>query len=364
MPAFEHQIRWQLDLDMPPVISHVLDGNQLILGTFTGGQHPRVVGVDRISGERTFSQDTPGVVPNHLVSFGRKVVLVSADDHRAVLHVLDPVQGTLRRFVETPGRALSLRSIGETLYVVTTRGVYEIARARSGWGIARKCEAEIRTVPTVANGTVYYTTVTNTTTSTHEVVALSLATMAPLWRRTINGPSYSNAAADQDALYLGTGDHADTIYAIDLRTGKDLWKSEPLHAPIAGDIAVGKARVFVASQDNAIRILDRKTGRLLDHLQQDGEIGTRLVVNPADDVLYATGGQRVYAYAADSDAELALDVGSSPVALTTAGRTVYASGGGSSTRPTSHKRSISTRPSRTSCRTSSWMALRRRTARA
>lgn len=81
-----------------------------------------------------------------------------------------------------------------------------------------------------------------------------------LWRFLTLGVLTETPVIAGDTLFVGTKD--DSVYALDLHTGKRRWRFKAMDN-IRGSVAVDRDRVYVASEDDHFYALDRASGEPL-----------------------------------------------------------------------------------------------------
>lgn len=96
------------------------------------------------------------------------------------------------------------------------------------------------------------------TTADHKVSALDPSTGEPYWQRSLRGPILGGAVLGGERILVATSDVEGRVYALDARTGAQVWNypaGATSHAPLYSDGAV-----FVASDDGFVTALDAESG--------------------------------------------------------------------------------------------------------
>ncbi len=144
--------------------------------------------------------------------------------------------------------------------------------------------ATIESSATIADGKVFVGV------SSGDLLALDLATGKLLWRyRVKHGIGESSPAVDKGRVFIG--DLSGIIHAVDARSGKVLWtfttKSEIKASPVvAGD------RVLVGSYDEHLYCLSASSGALLWKFQTQGPVHSTAGVH--EGVAYISGCDEVF----------------------------------------------------------------------
>jgi outer membrane protein assembly factor BamB len=92
----------------------------------------------------------------------------------------------------------------------------------------------------------------------NRVVSLLLASGETVWERTFSAPVTALLALE-DQLVFGTT--AKEVMSVDLSRGRERWRWQ-LGGDVAGSPAADEKRIYVASRDNILRAVDRKSGNL------------------------------------------------------------------------------------------------------
>src|SRR4029453_4518877 len=90
------------------------------------------------------------------------------------------------------------------------------------------------------------------------IVALLLTSGESVWEKTFRAAISSLLALD-DHCIVGTA--SKNVLSLDLRRGRERWHRR-LGGDIAGIPAADEKRIYLASRDNVLRAVDRKSGNL------------------------------------------------------------------------------------------------------
>jgi outer membrane protein assembly factor BamB len=112
------------------------------------------------------------------------------------------------------------------------------------------------------------------------------------WSRDIGGLIEFPAVVWQGVAYIGN--YHGTIYAVELRGGKVVWRYDPLGGKMASSPAVFGPDLVVHGMDGVVRVLDRRTGRLRWRFATGSPIESSPVIAGSVDYFGAWNG-RIYA---------------------------------------------------------------------
>jgi outer membrane protein assembly factor BamB len=249
------------DVVRPPL----LHGDVLYAGTRFPGA---VVCVDARSGRLLWRTDTEDdFEPSPLVWNGKLLAFSSA----AVLHVMDPLTGSILSGRKVGDRACGSLALSEDRLVLMTReGVVTALTEAAGqitelWRTQPAiCDAtatpaldETRAYVGMDNGRVY---------------ALDLQTGQVSWSFETQGNVRSDPAVDEGLVYFGSWDGR--FYAVHAATGREAWRFEPTgeRNPIQSGPVVAGRRVYCAVDRTGIFVLDKRSGEPLWHSAETDRI--------------------------------------------------------------------------------------------
>ncbi len=156
-------------------------------------------------------------------------------------------------------------------------GVLHIIDARSGKELdTLPLGGETVATAAVAGDHLYAAMISN------QVVAVNYIKREKVWAFTPDRrpmPFYASPAVAEGIVVSGSRDRR--VYALDARTGKELWNFATAGQVDAAPVIVGQ-RVYVGclSNDGEFYVLDLKTGKKLQELLLDGPVGCAAAVGP------------------------------------------------------------------------------------
>lgn len=183
--------------------------------------------------------------------------------------------------------------IGDTAFVAGCDSTFHAVDCKTGkspWNLALSGQAAATAA--VDGGFAYFGTMTN------EVVAVDLAARKMGWQFAPTRraqPFYSSAAVTESLIVAGSRDKK--VYALDRKTGKEVWSLTTEGMVDASPVVVGQ-RVYVGCLSNGgeFYVLDLKTGKKLQVLELDSAVsgsvavaGDRLLVGTEKGTVYCLG---------------------------------------------------------------------------
>ena len=181
------------------------------------------------------------------------VILVATDKE---LHAVDPRAGERlwSVTVDQPIRAPMLAR--GSLVLVLLEGdqllAVDVGRRQVAW---RRSIGESGPVRMTADDTAVYLT-----TAGSRAMRVMLADGSVVWERPLQG-ELSEPTVDRDLLFVGSDATHGSLWALDVKTGKNrwAWQGGVFAGAVVGAAAVGNT-VYVVSKDNMLRALDRGNG--------------------------------------------------------------------------------------------------------
>lgn len=252
-------------LSSPAVVDGVVyigsdDGKVYALDALTGEElwsFDRGPRVEAFGGRPVWDKSSPAVADGILYIGG-------AQGH---VYALDAATGEQRWWFETGGEVKSSPTVVDGVVYVGSFDTYMYAldavKGEERWRF--KTGDIIRSSPAVADGIVYFGSKDN------HFYALNATTGEELWRfETSFGGSgwdyvHSSPAVVDGLVYFGTNDLADyygSVYALDARTGEELWRFDPENGTCSSP-AVVKGILYIGSDDRSVYALDATTGEKL-----------------------------------------------------------------------------------------------------
>jgi outer membrane protein assembly factor BamB len=150
--------------------------------------------------------------------------------------------------------------------------------------------------PTTVDGIVYFSSeylnnAGNDTQKYGVIFALNAATGEKIWNYTTkDSHTLSSPAVANNIVYI-TSIKNNTLYALDAKTGKLLWKS-PITASYDSSPTVANGIVYVGSENHNLYALNATTGKKIWTYKTTGNVGTPVVEY---DVVYVYSDNKIYA---------------------------------------------------------------------
>ena len=153
------------------------------------------------------------------------------------------------------------------LYFSTNSGKFTAISMKTGkraWKyVSNRCVAASPALGPQEHGTVYAVFLNqppcNAVSGDGEVIAFAAGTGKIRWQRTI-GPSETSPLIAGDRLYVG--DWNGWVWALDVRTGKTVWRFRT-EGPVKGSAALSGNRLVVGSYDGHVYCLGARHGKLI-----------------------------------------------------------------------------------------------------
>lgn len=128
-----------------------------------------------------------------------------------------------------------------------------------------KTEEEVRSTPTIANGTLYIGSYDN------NLYALDLNTGKYKWRFTTEGGICGRAAAWKNLIVFGSEDYY--VYGIEALSGKEAWRYRT-HHHVRSSPCVHEDKVYIGSDDAHLHAINPANGRAIWQFRAFREIQT------------------------------------------------------------------------------------------
>lgn len=236
--------RWSAALDAALETPPAFDAGALYL-PLRGG---RLVAVELTTGETRWSRDR---VSDARPATGDGLVFVAGS---GTLAALDAVSGDVRWETAVATRVVAPLYWDTGWLIVSVEGGDLLAlRASDGELLWRQpLGAPLSALPAPALDRLYLGL------TDRRVVAVDLATGAPIWTREMEGVATGLLALDEQLI---VGSSARAIYSFSLRTARQRWRWR-LGAGVLGAPVANESRVFFATLDNTVRAIERSNGHL------------------------------------------------------------------------------------------------------
>jgi outer membrane protein assembly factor BamB len=243
-PPTSFDARWVTTFENPLAARPGFDANTAYV-PLTGGQ---LAAVDLDRGTTRWQLDVPTTFTP--ATGGGLVYTVNEQ----LIEARDAGTGETRWQAPLPGgAAAALYFDTGWLIASTTAGDLSALRAKDGTLVwRRQLGAPLVGVPGPALDRLFLPLADN------RLVAVLLISGETVWERALSAPVTALLALD-DQLVFGTA--AKEVISVDLRRGRQNWRWR-LGGDIAGTPDADDKRIYLASRDNMIRAVDRKSGNL------------------------------------------------------------------------------------------------------
>ncbi len=281
---------WEFSVGSPIRASPVWVDGLVVVGSHSGD----VVAVRAAEGTEAWRFMASGPVSASLAVVERTVYFGSEGEY---VYALEASSGRLQWSTEVGGPVTRGPAISNGVIYIGARGgrfsAVDIASRETLWSVELG-DGDVGT-PAVVDGTVYVGRgIEATTTSPHDLVALSAGDGSLLWSfASISGQQVHLGAVGDDLVYAVSEDNS--VYALDPATGAVSW-SHPTGGRIGSLAAVVDGVLYVSSTDGTLRALDAATGTYQWSVTVDGEpampavINGRVFVGTSLGKVYAIGG--------------------------------------------------------------------------
>jgi alpha-amylase len=279
------QVRWQVSF--PPGIfsSPAIFGGNL----FFGGLDNKLHALDATTGQEkwNFTAGSP-IISSPAVDGG--TVYFGATD--GIFYALDAANGKEKWRYQTSAEIISSAQVedGLVLFASTDSFVYALDATNGAKKWMYLAESAIQATPAIADHVVYITSLSENLSA----YAIDLQTGKALWKTNF-GPAASSPVVLDGVVYAAN--LQGTVAAANTRDGAPLWTFQA-NSPVISSLGVSQDQVVFGDADGRIRALDRQKGKELWSYQTNGEIwsspalaGNNLFIGSSDGYLYTLNNQ-------------------------------------------------------------------------
>jgi outer membrane protein assembly factor BamB len=197
--------------------------------------------------------------------------VVFIGDSSGTLHAVDAANGKAKWAFHAGGGIFGAAAVrGNALFFAADDGfIYklnrntgaQIWRVSIGGGDIKRVLPSMEAADWDARGaaSAFYSDVIYIGSAAGVLHALDVSTGKPLWRFKTNGKIRAAALATENAVYVGSLDHF--IHALDRKTGKELWRFDT-GSPVTTAPVLAGDKVIIGTRDRAtLHALDAKNGK-------------------------------------------------------------------------------------------------------
>lgn len=245
-------------------------GDRLYIGDLDG----HVFCLDAATGKKLWQFDTEGEI-HAGANFHRGNILVGS--HDSSLYCLSPA-GKKLWSLQTDGPVNGAPAVvGDMTFVAGCDSVLHVVDANTGKDVgAIDLGGQAGATAAVQGDFAYVGTMSN------QVVGINWKAKSKAWEFEAakrQQPFYASAAIADGTLVSGSRDKK--VYALDLKTGKEIWNFATAGQVDASPVIVaGRVYVGCLSNDGEFYTLDLKTGKELQKLELDGAVTGSAAVGP------------------------------------------------------------------------------------
>ncbi|MEZ8783140.1 outer membrane protein assembly factor BamB [Vibrio splendidus] len=259
---------WKVDLEKE-VLARLSGGLTAAYGkVFVGSENGEVIAMDESSGEELWRVSVNGEV---LASPATESNMVIVHTSRGMLIALDQESGEQKWTISTEVPSLTLR--GDSSPVAVSGGVFwGTANGRLAAAIVDRGQliwqqpvgtpkgateidrlVDVDASPIVLGGTLYTVGING------QLIAIDLRSGKPIWKR--NYSSAIDLASDGSRLFVVTD--KDHVVAVDARSGTELWSTPLLENRLLTAPAIINGYVVVGDTEGYLHWLDRSSGEFV-----------------------------------------------------------------------------------------------------
>lgn len=277
------RLKWKSEKLGPFKASPAVQGQRLYVGDLNGSFYC----LDVSDGHKLWQFDTDGEIHAGANFHGPNILVGSHDSN---LYCLSP-EGKKLWSLQTDGPVNgSPAVIGDTTFVAGCDSLLHIVDARTGKDLGNvDLGGQAGATAAIAGDFAYVGTMSN------QVVAVNWKEQSKVWefeapRR--QQPFYASAAVADGIVVTASRDKK--VYALEARTGKELWNFVTEGQVDASPVVVnGRVYIGCLSNEGEFYVLDLKTGKKIQQLDLDSAVTGSVAVGP-DCLVVATEKGTVY----------------------------------------------------------------------